>query len=139
MRVPYRGVDEWVRIAITSGGTALVALAALLATWPRAAGTHGRPIAAAVEKSLAGLPADLTVAVMGCMVNGPGEARDADLGVACGRSSGVLFRRGKLLRRVAAGDIAAELVREAKRLADPGASPAGSTHERAARSRKERT
>jgi (E)-4-hydroxy-3-methylbut-2-enyl-diphosphate synthase len=98
-----------------------------------------RPIAAAVEKSLAGLPADLTVAVMGCMVNGPGEARDADLGVACGRSSGVLFRRGKLLRRVAAGDIAAELVREACRLADPGASPAGSAHERAAKSRKERT
>jgi (E)-4-hydroxy-3-methylbut-2-enyl-diphosphate synthase len=86
------------------------------------------PIAAAVEKSLAGLGADMTVAVMGCMVNGPGEAREADLGVACGRGSGALFRKGKLLRRVAAADIAAEIVREAGRLAGekpvpPGKSP----------------
>jgi (E)-4-hydroxy-3-methylbut-2-enyl-diphosphate synthase len=76
-----------------------------------------RPIAAAVEKGLAGLPAELTVAVMGCTVNGPGEAREADLGVACGRGSGALFRKGKLVRRVPAADIAAELVREAGRLA----------------------
>jgi (E)-4-hydroxy-3-methylbut-2-enyl-diphosphate synthase len=75
------------------------------------------PIAAAVEKRLAGLDADLTVAVMGCTVNGPGEAREADLGVACGRGSGAIFRKGKLLRRVPAADIAAELVREAGRLA----------------------
>ena len=80
------------------------------------------PIAAAVEKGLAGLDANLTVAVMGCTVNGPGEAREADLGVACGRGSGALFRKGKLLRRVAAADIAAELVREAGRLA--GKKPA---------------
>jgi hypothetical protein len=46
--VPYRGVDEWVRIAIVSGGTALLALAALLAFWPRRAATPGYPIAAAV-------------------------------------------------------------------------------------------
>jgi (E)-4-hydroxy-3-methylbut-2-enyl-diphosphate synthase len=83
------------------------------------------PIAAAVEKSLAGLGADLTVAVMGCMVNGPGEAREADLGVACGRGSGALFRKGKFLRRVAAADIAAELVREAGRLAGEKPAPPG--------------
>jgi hypothetical protein len=46
--VPYRGVDEWVRIAIVSGGTALLALAALLAFWPRRGTTPGYPIAAAV-------------------------------------------------------------------------------------------
>jgi hypothetical protein len=46
--VPYRGVDEWVRIAILSGGTALLALAALLAFWPRRSGTLGHPLAAAV-------------------------------------------------------------------------------------------
>jgi hypothetical protein len=46
--VPYRGLDEWVRIAILSGGTALLALAALLAFWPRRTGTDGYPIAAAV-------------------------------------------------------------------------------------------
>jgi hypothetical protein len=46
--VPYRGIDEWVRIAIMSGGTALLALAALLAFWPRRGTTPGYPIAAAV-------------------------------------------------------------------------------------------
>jgi protein-glutamine gamma-glutamyltransferase len=46
--VPYRGVDEWVRIAILSGGTALLSLAALLAFWPRGETTPGYPIAAAV-------------------------------------------------------------------------------------------
>ena len=46
--VPYRGLDEWVRIAILSGGTALLALASLLAFWPRRAATPGYPIAAAV-------------------------------------------------------------------------------------------
>ena len=46
--VPYRGIDEWVRTAILSGGTALLALAALLAFWPRRGTTPGYPIAAAV-------------------------------------------------------------------------------------------
>jgi protein-glutamine gamma-glutamyltransferase len=46
--VPYRGVDEWVQIAILSGGTALLALAALLAFWPRRSATLGSPLAAAV-------------------------------------------------------------------------------------------
>jgi transglutaminase-like putative cysteine protease len=46
--VPYRGLDEWVQIAILSGGTALLALAALLAFWPRRSGAFGHPLAAAV-------------------------------------------------------------------------------------------
>ncbi len=82
-----------------------------------------RPIAEAVEKGLAGRGGDWTVAVMGCMVNGPGEAREADLGVACGRDSGVLFKNGKLLRRVPGKDIAAELAREIDRLAGKGKEP----------------
>jgi (E)-4-hydroxy-3-methylbut-2-enyl-diphosphate synthase len=60
---------------------------------------------------------------MGCMVNGPGEAREADLGVACGRDSGVLFKDGKILRRVPAKAIAAELARELDRLAEDGKEP----------------
>ena len=52
-----------------------------------------------IENGLA-RPAEITVAVMGCMVNGPGEAKEADVGVACGRGAGVLFKGGKLLRRV---------------------------------------
>jgi protein-glutamine gamma-glutamyltransferase len=46
--VPYRGIDDWVRISILSGGTALLALASLLAFWPRRGGGHGYPLAAAV-------------------------------------------------------------------------------------------
>jgi transglutaminase-like putative cysteine protease len=65
VRVPYRGVDEWVRIAITAGGTALVALAVLLATWPRAGRPHGRPLGAAVA-----LVVLYTVPVV---ENGPGK------------------------------------------------------------------
>ena len=90
------------------------------------------PIAAAVEKRLAGLEADLTVAVMGCTVNGPGEAREADVAVACGRGAGAIFRKGKLVRRVPAAQIAGELVREAERLA--GEKAAAPT-----RARKDRT
>ena len=44
--------------------------------------------------------ADLKLAVMGCVVNGPGEAREADLGLAGGRNKGVIFRKGKILRSV---------------------------------------
>lgn len=69
-------------------------------------------IAAAVERRLAGLTEPLTVAVMGCMVNGPGEAREADVGVACGRGTGVLFRKGRLVRRVPEGGIVDALVAE---------------------------
>jgi (E)-4-hydroxy-3-methylbut-2-enyl-diphosphate synthase len=67
-------------------------------------------IAAAVERRLAGIEEPLTVAVMGCMVNGPGEAREADFGVACGRGTGVLFRKGRIVRKVPEGGIVDALV-----------------------------
>lgn len=69
-------------------------------------------IAQDIEQRLAGIEQPLTVAVMGCVVNGPGEAKEADIGVACGKHSAVLFKRGKILRKVAEQDIADELVRE---------------------------
>ena len=59
--------------------------------------------------------APLKVAVMGCAVNGPGEAREADLGVACGPGKGLLFRKGEVLETVPEGEIAgalAEMVRQ---------------------------
>jgi (E)-4-hydroxy-3-methylbut-2-enyl-diphosphate synthase len=58
----------------------------------------------------------LTVAIMGCMVNGPGEAREADIGVACGRGNGVLFKDGKVLARVAEKDIVPALLREIEKM-----------------------
>ncbi len=60
------------------------------------------------ERRLAGKPG-LRVALMGCAVNGPGEARDADVGCACGVNEGLLFRRGEILRKVPADEIAPAL------------------------------
>ncbi len=60
----------------------------------------------------AGLPDPLRVAVMGCVVNGPGEAKDAHLGVACGKGSGAVFVNGKVQRKVAEGDIVSALMEE---------------------------
>lgn len=57
------------------------------------------PIAREVERRLAALELPITVAVMGCEVNGPGEARGADIGVACGRGSGAVFYGGKIVAR----------------------------------------
>jgi (E)-4-hydroxy-3-methylbut-2-enyl-diphosphate synthase len=74
-------------------------------------------LAARVEKAVLGLRGPLTVAVMGCTVNGPGEAKEADIGLACGRGGGVIFKKGKLLRRVAAVRMADEFVDEVLRLA----------------------
>ena len=54
---------------------------------------------------------DLTIAVMGCAVNGPGEAREADYGVACGRGEGLLFAKGEIIRKVKEEDIADELLK----------------------------
>jgi (E)-4-hydroxy-3-methylbut-2-enyl-diphosphate synthase len=75
------------------------------------------PIASRIEKQLAAIAAPLEVAVMGCMVNGPGEAKEADIGVACGRGAGVIFKKGKLLRRVDEGSIVREFVKEVRALA----------------------
>jgi len=57
-------------------------------------------IAQAVEKRLAGIDRDVTVAVMGCAVNGPGEAREADFGMAGGNREGLLFRKGEIVGKV---------------------------------------
>ncbi|NPV82138.1 MAG: flavodoxin-dependent (E)-4-hydroxy-3-methylbut-2-enyl-diphosphate synthase [Candidatus Aminicenantes bacterium] len=76
-----------------------------------------RKIATEVEKKLAGITAGLTVAVMGCPVNGPGEAREADIGVACGREAGVIFKRGLVVKRVPEPEIVAALVREVEAMA----------------------
>ncbi|MGD0782113.1 MAG: flavodoxin-dependent (E)-4-hydroxy-3-methylbut-2-enyl-diphosphate synthase [Candidatus Aminicenantales bacterium] len=73
-------------------------------------------IAARIERALAASAIPVTVAVMGCMVNGPGEAREADLGVACGRGNGILFKDGKILARVAEKDIVPALLREIERM-----------------------
>ena len=74
------------------------------------------PIAEEVEQRLSGLKSRITVAVMGCAVNGPGEARQADLGVACGKGEGLLFSKGEILYKVPAQEIADALAKEVSRL-----------------------
>jgi (E)-4-hydroxy-3-methylbut-2-enyl-diphosphate synthase len=70
-------------------------------------------IAEEVEQRLNDLPVPLTIAVMGCVVNGPGEAREADLGIAGGMGQGILFRRGEVVRKVPQAALADALVEEA--------------------------
>lgn len=58
----------------------------------------------------------LTVALMGCAVNGPGEAKHADIGVACGKNEGLLFRKGEIIKKLDENEIVSTLVKEIKEL-----------------------
>lgn len=69
-------------------------------------------IAADVEARLEGVSRPIQVAVMGCVVNGPGEAREADVGIAGGRGEGLVFRKGEVLRRVPEDQLVTELFKE---------------------------
>lgn len=73
-------------------------------------------IANEVEKRCMHLDKDIKVAVMGCVVNGPGEAREADLGIAGGKGVGLIFRKGEIIRRVDEGELIAALMEEIERV-----------------------
>lgn len=75
-------------------------------------------LAERVTAGLEGMDIPLRVAVMGCVVNGPGEARDADLGVASGNGKGQIFVKGEVIRTVPEADIVETLIDEAMKLAD---------------------
>jgi (E)-4-hydroxy-3-methylbut-2-enyl-diphosphate synthase len=74
-------------------------------------------LAESVQKGLEGLTVPIRVAVMGCVVNGPGEAREADLGVASGNGKGQIFVKGEVVKTVPESDIVQTLIEEANRLA----------------------
>ena len=78
-----------------------------------------------VTKGLEGMTVPLRVAVMGCVVNGPGEAREADLGVASGNGKGQIFVKGEVIKTVPEADIVKTLIEEANRLA--ASMPASAT------------
>jgi len=78
-----------------------------------------------VTAGLAGMTVPLRVAVMGCVVNGPGEAREADLGVASGNGKGQIFVRGEVVRTVPEDQIVENLIAEANRLAEEMGETAG--------------
>ena len=69
-----------------------------------------------VEAALEHVEKDIKVAVMGCVVNGPGEAKEADIGIAGGDGCAILFRKGTVLRKVAEQDIVPELMAEIEKL-----------------------
>ncbi len=65
-----------------------------------------------VEDMVKDIDADITVAVMGCVVNGPGEAREADFGIAGGRGEGLLFKKGEIVRKIKGDSLVEELLEE---------------------------
>lgn len=120
-----RGIGDTLRVSLTGDPVDEVRVAlGILSAWGlRQSGpeiiscpTCGRcrvdllRIVDEVERSVEGVRAPIKIAVMGCEVNGPGEARDADVGLACGRGVGLLMRGGKVLKKVSEEDMVEELV-----------------------------
>lgn len=106
------GIGDTIRVSLTADPVREVSagIAILKAAGARGGGvkfvscpTCGRTeidlisLATEVEKRVRSMPRDITVAVMGCVVNGPGEAREADYGIAGGRDKGIIFKKGKVL------------------------------------------
>lgn len=75
-------------------------------------------LAGQVEEAVRDLPLDITVAVMGCAVNGPGEAREADVGLAGGDGMALIFRKGEVVRKVSESEALPALMSEIKQLTD---------------------
>jgi (E)-4-hydroxy-3-methylbut-2-enyl-diphosphate synthase len=72
-----------------------------------------------VEARVANWPDPLQIAIMGCPVNGPGEARGADVGIAAGKGVALLFRKGKVIRKVKETEMVGALLEEAEALRKP--------------------
>ena len=69
-----------------------------------------------VETMVAGFDLDIKVAVMGCVVNGPGEAREADIGVAGGKGEGIIFKKGEIIKKVKEDELLCELLKEVEKI-----------------------
>lgn len=69
-----------------------------------------------VEQALAGCEKNISVAIMGCVVNGPGEAREADIGIAGGVGEALLFKKGQIIRKIPEAQIVDELLREIEKM-----------------------
>jgi len=75
-------------------------------------------LAESVDKNLKEISKPIKVAVMGCVVNGPGEAKDADVGIACGKDKGAIFKKGKVMNTVAEKDFLEAIMAEVKSLSN---------------------
>jgi (E)-4-hydroxy-3-methylbut-2-enyl-diphosphate synthase len=79
-------------------------------------------IMAELEKRLEGVKKPVKIAVLGCVVNGPGEASEADIGIAAGKGVGILYRKGEVVRRVKESEIVDVIVEEVRNFRPEGAS-----------------
>jgi len=75
-------------------------------------------LAESVDKNLKEISKPIKIAVMGCVVNGPGEAKDADVGIACGKGKGAIFRKGKVVSTVAEKDFLDALMAEVRNISN---------------------
>jgi len=91
-----------------------------------------------VEAALTGITSSPKVAIMGCVVNGPGEAREADVGIAGGRHQGVLFRKGRLVRKIPEHDMAKVLIEEVRKIAGERETEEQSRKHEGTKTRKKR-
>lgn len=73
-------------------------------------------IAKEVEKRLADCKKNITIAVMGCVVNGPGEAKEADIGIAGGNGVGLIFKKGEIIKKVKESELVDELIKEVENM-----------------------
>jgi (E)-4-hydroxy-3-methylbut-2-enyl-diphosphate synthase len=87
------------------------------------------PVVEELEKRLATVAEPMTVAIMGCAVNGPGEAKDAKIGVAGGKRMGLLYRDGQIVRRVEQENMVEEVWREVQDVLREGRSGGGAVAE----------
>ena len=126
-----QGIGDTIRVSLTAdpveevcAAKDILSAAGLRQTGPNliSCPTCGRtkydmiPIAREVERRLAGCTKPITVAVMGCVVNGPGEARAADVGIAGGDGEGLVFRKGEILYKVPQDKLVDALMDEIDRL-----------------------
>ncbi|MGL5087190.1 MAG: flavodoxin-dependent (E)-4-hydroxy-3-methylbut-2-enyl-diphosphate synthase, partial [Clostridium sp.] len=125
------GIGDTIRVSLTSDPIEEIKVAKemLIALELKASGmqfiscpTCGRTeinlikIAEEVEKTLENSDKNLKIAVMGCIVNGPGEAREADIGIAGGNGEGIIFKKGKVIRKVKEEDLVKALLEEIETL-----------------------
>ncbi|MFC1873090.1 flavodoxin-dependent (E)-4-hydroxy-3-methylbut-2-enyl-diphosphate synthase [Chloroflexota bacterium] len=127
----YLGIGDTIRVSLTGEPTEEVFAAyeilkslnlrsrgATLVSCPTCGRTEAdvRHLAEVVSKEISSLDKPIKVAVMGCEVNGPGEAKDADVGIACGKGRGVIFRKGKKVAVVEEKDFLDRLMQEINNL-----------------------
>jgi (E)-4-hydroxy-3-methylbut-2-enyl-diphosphate synthase len=125
------GIGDTLRVSLTGDPTdeVRVGIEILKALGLRKAGvefvscpTCGRTqidlikVANEVQERLAGCDKHIRVAIMGCAVNGPGEAREADIGIAGGKGEALLFKRGEIIRKIPQDRIVEELLAEIDKL-----------------------